>query len=550
MLHYLNPLTYLKWIGQFIYAWGMSLPWSNAPMTIPALILVLGLGIASVVAFSTSSNNWRSNLLKRQLMTALDTDDYDTAELLLTRQVRERPSDGDLRFRLAMIQNEKGKEEEAVAQMQRLVSTKRHKEAARWIVREKFDKMKWSDLSETDRQEFGDLARLMFDEYPKDVGVKNLYADYLIASANLPKALPVLRDLARSNPLRGLQAAAVARRMKLFEEADAIAERSLNAMSAMSEEDPTNLSVSLAVAQNQLFLKRFKESIQTLDRATKLAKTPREQQLSHQAFGDAIVAYVKHIEDNSDGTIAERVRVLGMMRVALEKAPKNPRVLTVVSNQVLATLNDDNEQIAAIREALVKGVSPGVAHFIKGTAALMENDNEVATRELKLASKHMPLSSAVMNNLAVVLLHNGNVDLEQPLKIIEEALKLGKISPPHYYETRGQILMRMERFEDAIPDLERALTVVKLEKKAHEDLALCYEKVGDIEMSKLHEQAAVDFDSNQEIAQEEAKKKAEEKKAEEKEAEAKSEEADSPETNDPETDDPETEVDTAASNDT
>lgn len=520
MLRYLNPLTYLKWIGQFIYAWGMSLPWSSAPMTIPALALVLLLSIASVVAFSSSSNNWRSNLLKRQLMTALDTDDFDTAELLLQRQVLERPDDGDLRFRLAMIQSEKGKEDEAVAQMQRLVSQKRHKEAARWIVREKFDKRKWSDLNEADRQEFGDLTKLMFDEYPKDAAVKNLYADYLIASGSLVKALPILRDLARANPLRGLQAAAVARRLKLFEEADAIAERSLNAMSTMSEEDPTNLSVSLAVAQNQLFLERFSESIQTLDRAIKLAKTPQEQQLARQAFGDAIVAFVKHIEENSQGTVAERVKILEWLRIALDHAPKNPRVLTVVSNQVLATLNDDNDQINAVREALVKGVSPGVAHFIRGTAALMENDSELATRELKLASEHMPLSSAVMNNLAVVLLHNENVDLEQPLKIIQEAINLSKSSPPHYYETRGQILMRMERYEDAISDLERALTVLNLEKKAHQDLAICYEKIGDVEMSKLHEQAAVDFEKNQAIAQEEAKKKAEEKKVEVKPDEA------------------------------
>ncbi len=256
MLRYLNPLTYLKWIGEFIYAWGMSLPWSSAPMTIPALILVLVLSLASVVAFSTSSNNWRSNLLKRQLSTALDTDDFDTAELLLKRQVLEKPNDGDLRFRLAMIQSEKGKDEEAVSQMQRLVSLKRHKEAARWLVREKFDKRKWSDLSDADKLEFGSLTKLMYDEYPKDAAVKSLYADYLIASENFPKAYPILRELAQQNPLRGLQAAAVARReLGKPEEASEIAERSLNKMSEMSDEDPTNLSVSLAVAQNQLFLK-------------------------------------------------------------------------------------------------------------------------------------------------------------------------------------------------------------------------------------------------------------------------------------------------------
>ena len=455
MLKYLNPLTYLTWIGQFIYAWGMSLPWNTVPMTIPALILVLLLGIASVIAFSSNSNNWRSNLLKKQLMNALDTDDFKTAELLLTRQVRERPEDGDLRYRLAMIQNEQDKTDEAIAEMQRLVSTKRHKEAARWIVKTKFDQKKWQDLTDADKEEFGSLTKLMFDEYPNDPGVKNLYADYLIASGNLNKALPVLRDLAVQNPFLGLRAAAVARQLGYTDEADTIVKRSLGEMSTISDEDPTNLSISLAVAQNQIFLKQYDQAIRTLDKSVKLAKTPEQQQQARTAFGDAVVLFVQNIEDTSSGTIAERVRILQMMKVALQYAPKNPRVLTLVSNQVLATLNEDNEQIAAVREALVSGVSPGVAHFIKGTAALLKNDNETATRELKLASEHMPLSSAVMNNLAVVLINNPNTDLEQPLKIIEEAIKLTPNSPPHYYETRGQILMRMERYQDAIPDLER-----------------------------------------------------------------------------------------------
>jgi len=174
----------------------------------------------------------------------------------------------------------------------------------------------------------------------------------------------------------------------------------------------------------------------------------------------------------------------------------------------------------AIRQALVKGVSPGVAHFIKGTAALMENDNETASRELKLANEHMPLSAAVMNNLAVVLTHNENVDLEQPLKIINESIKLSRKSPPHFYETRAQILMRMERFEDAIPDLERALRIPSLEKKAHVDLAVCFNKVGDVEMAHAHRKAAEEFD--EELAKEKAAaaRLAERKKAEAEKAEA------------------------------
>ncbi len=518
MLRYLNPLTYFKWIGQFIYAWGMSLPWSNAPLTIPALILILLISLAAVIAFSGNSNNWRSNLLKKQLTTAFDADDFETAELLLARQVNDRPNDGDLEYRLALIQNEQGKKEEATMRMERLVSTKRHKEAARWIVQTKFDKRKWQDLEAAEKDEFGNLTKLMYEEYENDPGAQSLYADYLIASGSLTKAMPVLEELARRNPLRGLQAAAVARQLGNEERATAIAQRSLATVSAMSEEDPRNLAISMAVARSQVFLKQFEDSINTLAKAVKLAKTPEEEKLARGAYGDAIVEFVNHIENSSAGSIEDRVRILEMMKTALNAAPTNPRVLTLVSNQVLATLGEDDEQIAAVRRSLVSGVSPGVSHFIRGTAALMKNNQELATRELKLASELMPLSSAVMNNLAVVMTRNKNVDPEQPLKMINEAIKISKNSPPHYYETRGQILMLMERYEEAIPDLERALAVESLAKKAHTDLALCYEKIGDPEVAQAHRQAAEDFD--QTVAKETAERKALEAEAQEAEEKA------------------------------
>jgi thioredoxin-like negative regulator of GroEL len=307
--------------------------------------------------------------VSEQLITALSTKDFETAEVLLARQVRERPDDGDLRFRLAMIQSEQGKTEEALDQMQLLVTTQRHKEAARWIVRNKYDKRKWSELAEAERDEFGSLTKLMFEKYPNDTSVKNLYADFLIASGDLPNALPVLRELSDIIPLRGLQAAAVARKLKLFEEADEIAERSLDAMTAISEEDPRNLSVSLAVAQNQLFLKRFTEAINTLDKAMKLTKSPQELKLARQAFGDAIVAFVAHIEDNSNGTVAERVRVLKILRVALKSAPKNPRVLTAISNKLRATPDAGNEQITALREAFQAALNEAMENADEGARA-------------------------------------------------------------------------------------------------------------------------------------------------------------------------------------
>jgi len=92
-------------------------------------------------------------------------------------------------------------------------------------------------------------------------------------------------------------------------------------------------------------LKRFDAAIRTLDRVIKLTKSPHDEQLASRKFGDAIVAYVNHIEGTSAGTVAERIRILKMLQLVVKSSPKKPRVLNAISQQLLRT---DNEQITEL----------------------------------------------------------------------------------------------------------------------------------------------------------------------------------------------------------
>jgi tetratricopeptide (TPR) repeat protein len=269
-----------------------------------------------------------------------------------------------------------------------------------------------------------------------------------------------------------------------------LAERTLEKVARLSEEDPTNSNLALAVAQNQLFLKRYPEAIETLERAARRAKTDHDREELRQALGDSIVAWVNSLKEPTVSGISDRLRILRMLQSALEYAPDNPRVLNLVADQVLAAIDEENEQVVAVREALINGSSTGIAHFIRGTAALLRDDLESATRSLKLASDHMPRSGAILNNLAVALAARDDADLEQALKISDSAIKQTPDPTPYYYETRGQILCRLGRYLDAIPDLERALPVQSLAPDVHRSLAICYENIGEQELSRLHREKA------------------------------------------------------------
>jgi len=51
MLKYFNPLLWMRWISQFVYAWCLAVPWRDAPKAIPAIILVV-VFVASVLTYS------------------------------------------------------------------------------------------------------------------------------------------------------------------------------------------------------------------------------------------------------------------------------------------------------------------------------------------------------------------------------------------------------------------------------------------------------------------------------------------------------------------
>ncbi len=489
MLTYLNPLSWLAWFREFLLAWAVSLPLGSLPRAIPAVLVIIALAVGLIVARSGIAG-WRNDLIGRQFVAAWQADDFPTAELILRRQLAQRPEDADLIYKLAVVRDSLEAKDEAQQLMRQLVGVKRHEQAARWLLSKNFLTESWEKMDETQRVEFGQLLNLVHEKSPQDLAISQLYAEYLIARGNLPKAMGLLEQLAPVQPMRGLQAAAIARQMGNESTADRLASRALEQVDKLAAEDPSNSVLWLAVAQNQLFLKRFPDALKTLERAAGRAKKPEDAAQLRQAVGETLVAWIRFIEESPNVAPQERVRVLKMLQTALEYAPNNPSVLMMVSDHVLATLDDDDESVVSTRNALVAGTSPGISHFIRGTAAMLKDDTETATMHLKIAADLLPRSGAILNNLAVALAAKDGASLEQALKISQTAIAQTAEATPHFYETRGQILVKLERYLEAVPDLERALLVEELAPKAHESLALCYKKLGEDELSRQHDDAA------------------------------------------------------------
>lgn len=488
-MNYLNPVAWFRWLGDFLKGWVLTRPLRDSPKMIAAILSFLFIALG-IFASGGGADDQRQRMWEGQVRNAFVADDYETAELVVQRQLKADPRNNELVLKYAEIKSANDKPDEAAELMRMLVERRRDPKAAMWLVQKEFIGKQWNALGDEGQKEFGELLELLNRDEPNNLMVKQLYADYLVLNNDLEPAVLLLDDLGRTMPMRGLQAAALARKLGNRTVAERLAKRTLTTVRGLLEKDPGNVLLALAVAQNQLFLDDHKEAIRTLKRSMDKAKDDKAKKQLRQATGDAIVNWIDHLERGEIKSDVERVQVMSLLQTALAVAPNNPRVLRVVADQVLATMTNKDKEISKLRRALVKGSSPGVAHFIRGTGALMLDDYERASKSLKLAAELLPNSAAILNNLAVALFSRGEEYYEEALKVSEKAIEQAVQPTPHFFETRGQILAALDRHLDAIPDLERALLIKDLQKGAHTRLAECYAAIDEPELAEMHREAA------------------------------------------------------------
>ena len=145
---------------------------------------------------------------------------------------------------------------------------------------------------------------------------------------------------------------------------------------------------------------------------------------------------------------------------------------------------------------LAGGYATPFVHFVLGCRAWQAGETDSALFHLERAYELDEQLGLVANNLAWVLAHQQPPDLERALTIIDSVLERWP-DVAQYRDTRGQILVKLERWEDALDDLERALPQMTRNRQLHEALAQVYGKLGQASLAQKHEQLAEDLESSE-----------------------------------------------------
>ena len=126
-----------------------------------------------------------------------------------------------------------------------------------------------------------------------------------------------------------------------------------------------------------------------------------------------------------------------------------------------------------------------------GTEAAKNENFDEARQFLAAAVARDESDPVAWNNYAWVLGEGEGegAQLEEALASVNRALELSP-EEHRYRETRGQILLQLERWQEAVEDLEFAINGLPQLNSIHQSLATAYAALGQDELALLHQTQA------------------------------------------------------------
>jgi tetratricopeptide (TPR) repeat protein len=147
-----------------------------------------------------------------------------------------------------------------------------------------------------------------------------------------------------------------------------------------------------------------------------------------------------------------------------------------VADEVVVRVVDSPKTPATILEAV-------------GTVAATVGELDKSKDYLQRAIKKDPRNSIAWNNYAWILLQGPESDLQAALEAVNKALEI-RPDEFRYRETRGQALVRLGRWQEAIADLEYAANGMPESRDIHLSLAKAYDALGDKQLAQVHREHA------------------------------------------------------------
>lgn len=327
---------------------------------------------------------------------------------------------------------------------------------------------------------------------PDDLVSRELLARLQISREDLNSAIEQLELVAPRKPAVNLELARLYKRIDrkiLSAEAAAKAEKYLqeelakNSTSTGTSEDLDRQKIH----RSNLILNLIEADVlqNNLDDAIKLATDELDRDNSPELRNRLATLYLMKANSlpPTDAAWAKRWEFVALSR---NYDPDSPESLLILAN-IAANAPLKLRQMAAqeISPYLDNGKAPPSAFFLVGTAAAESKQWDTAAKLLRKAVEINPKADAGWNNLAHVLISQTPPDWAEAERCVNIALQLNS-DPPRYHQTRGQIMIGVQKWAQAARELESARISLSTDPEIYLGLAEAYGQLGDEDLATFY----------------------------------------------------------------
>ena len=484
-LQLLNPVRWMKWSASFAFNWLLSRPYANILSTIPAI--TLGIGLATVILFSTTDQSKvRATRYRSIFDESVKNRDYAVATVVLKSLIDSSPRNLELQYQQALIEDLRGNTDLAAKQMDVLATSQNHGLAAMWLISKESNLQELKKWTEPKHARFRQLIEIGLKSLDGEnlLSAKVLMFSYLAEIGAYSDAGRYISEVVPARPELALAAATLCRSQhdaNGVSKYATIAERHFE--SELSRQ-PTDINARINLARALMIRTRFEDAAKLLNDGYRLTKDSRLTGVT----GEALLVWSNYL-GASDENSKNLVKRLQILHAAIGVVPSDPAVGSAIAQLIIDCRDNRSPEVNRLKEAILAGTDPVATHFIHGTLALLDGKFEDAKSQLELALQREPNAPTILNNLAVAIAEMKGSDLEKALSLVDVALAK---SPNHayFFETRGQILVKLKRWQEAIPNLEVALEAKELRPAIYPSLALAYEKIGATDLMQFYQNLA------------------------------------------------------------
>jgi tetratricopeptide (TPR) repeat protein len=478
----MSVATFVWPLWQRSRRWWRTRDWRTLLLGSPALLTGIGVVIVAWLAASTPAPELQARYVAEG-RAAHDRKNYSRALTCYERAAAQAGQDQpEVLYGLALAAEQVGHTDRVVGLMTELAPPDRkgYAPAHFWwacvLLRDAQPTAQARDAAEVH------LVRALDGELPDRGAAHGLLGQLYLAKGRLDEAELHLTKAIRTRPQLRLWLARLFAARKDLPRARQEAEWALRLYRGRAQADLDDHLARLTWADATAFLEDYPGAVTILQEG--LAAT--RAAVYRSALARVYLAWYDSRQRDGKSSPGEHLELLSK---GLSYEPTDRDLL----NRLLGCLEAPGEGAdrarALLQRLLAEGKATAYVHFALSVDAWRRGKSDEARLHLELAHKADPALPLVANNLAWSLAQEKKADLPRALDLVNLALKQEPTNPT-FRDTRGRIYLKMGRCEDALADLEAALSSSPNNPSVHLALAEAYDRLGNPPLAAEHRRLA------------------------------------------------------------